>query len=84
MTKEVNPSGLYAFNVWVRGIPTVVTIDDQVPFSSFGPSFAKQGSDGSIWASLMEKLWAKVNGNFENTSGGFPSEAFSLLTNAPT
>ena len=84
MTKEVNPTDLYSFNVWIRGIPTVVSIDDQVPFTSGQPFFSKQGSDGSIWAPLLEKAWGKLNGNFENTDGGFPSEAFNFLTNAPT
>ena len=28
VTKEVNPTGLYAFNVWVRGVPNIMSVDD--------------------------------------------------------
>ena len=32
---------------------------------------------------ILEKAWAKVNGNYENTIKGFVSEAFRALTGAP-
>ena len=32
---------------------------------------------------LLEKAWAKVNGNYENSIKGFVSEAFRALTGAP-
>lgn len=32
---------------------------------------------------MLEKAWAKVNGNYENTIKGFVSEAFRALTGAP-
>jgi len=32
---------------------------------------------------LLEKAWAKVNGNYENSITGFVSEAFLALTGAP-
>lgn len=31
----------------------------------------------------MEKVWAKVNGNYENVIAGDPNEAFKLLLGAP-
>jgi len=32
---------------------------------------------------LLEKAWAKINGNYENSIKGFVSEAFRALTGAP-
>jgi calpain-15 len=32
---------------------------------------------------ILEKAWAKVNGNYENTIKGYVSEAFRALTGAP-
>ena len=32
---------------------------------------------------IMEKAWAKVNLNYENTITGYASEAFRALTGAP-
>ena len=45
--------------------------------------FANIGSDNSIWGPLVEKVFAKMNGNYENLGYGWPSEAFNLLTNVP-
>ena len=81
-----NTAGIYAFNVFVRGIPTIVTIDDRLPYQAAARDLvlAKVGIDGSLWGPLLEKVWYKVNGNVEAINAGFPSEAFSFLTNVPT
>jgi hypothetical protein len=47
------------------------------------PIFAKTGKDGSWWGPLLEKLWAKVNGNYELTAAGWPHEALRCLSGAP-
>lgn len=46
--------------------------------------FAKAGDDNSIWGMLMEKVWAKINGNYEFTIGGMAREAFDLLGGSPS
>ncbi|CDW79186.1 calpain family cysteine protease containing protein [Stylonychia lemnae] len=85
----VNPSinwgGLYAFNVFIRGVPYVVDVDDAIPAGKYGKAsiFAGIGSDKSIWGPLLEKAWSKVNGNYERISAGQTGEAISFLTNAP-
>lgn len=33
--------------------------------------FAKEGENNSVWVSLLEKAYAKVNANYENLSWGF-------------
>lgn len=37
-----------------------------------------------IWVLLLEKAWAKLNGNYENIERGYNSEALRDLTGAPT
>ena len=37
-----------------------------------------------VWVMILEKAWAKVNGSYASTIAGLPSEAFSVLTEAPT
>lgn len=81
--------------VYVRGIPTIVAVDDFCPFYNiYGardynnvvlrPFFAGMSRDGSIWPMLMEKVWAKVNGNYEQIEGGNPIEAYDFIAGCPT
>lgn len=84
VNEEINDAGIYAFNVYIRGIPSIITIDDFLPWSSYSPYFAGIGLDGSLWAPLLEKVWAKTNVNYENTIGGDPAEPMEFFTNSPT
>jgi hypothetical protein len=81
----INWAGLYAFNVYIRGIPHTLVIDDAIPAGQFGkkPVFAGFGTDGSIWGPLLEKAWAKTNVNYEKIEGGQSYEAFDFLSSAP-
>ncbi|CDW79117.1 calpain family cysteine protease containing protein [Stylonychia lemnae] len=83
---EINWAGLYAFNVYIKGIPQVVVVDDSIPAGDYGksPVFAGLGTDKSIWGSLLEKAWAKTNANYEQIVGGLSKEAYSFLQNIPS
>lgn len=84
-TPDVNAAGIYAFNVYVRGIPTLLVIDDYLPlYYSNYLAFAQASADSSIWSPIFEKAWAKINGNYEITSGGFPNEAWNFLAGVPS
>ena len=55
-----------------------------MPVNAAGnPKFAGIGSDGALWGPLVEKVFAKLNGNYENIGYGFPAEAYNFLTNVP-
>lgn len=86
--KQTNIAGIYAFNVYVRGVPTIVTVDDKVPIvgSWFDdrPLFANLGSDGSFWPLLLEKAFAKVYKNYEGIHGGNIGEGFAFLYGTPS
>ena len=65
-----NTKGIYAFNIYIAGKPATVVVDDFLPVEKnlFGKEqlfFAKTGIDGAMWGPLLEKLWAKINGNYE-------------------
>ena len=69
--------------VYVKGRPEDVTVDDLLPTYNNKVAFAKPTDDGAWWLPLLEKAYAKVNINYEMTSSGKASEAFSFLTGAP-
>ncbi len=69
-------------------MPKTVVIDDFLPFekNSVGKEqlfFAKTGIDGAMWGPLLEKLWAKINGNYELLAAGWQHESLRALSGAP-
>ena len=85
LTQTYNKAGIFAVTVYVRGKPTQVVVDDQLPYYG-GASllFEKVQSGEGIWAAILEKAWAKVNGNYDVTAGGWMNEAVGFLTGVPT
>lgn len=90
-TTTCNKAGAFSTQVYVRGVPGVVTVDDYLPFdgtyvASYNQAwlyFADQSSDGSIWSALMEKAFAKVCGNYEVLNGGQDGEAWNFVAGTP-
>lgn len=44
----------------------------------------KVADNGSMWAPILEKAWAKVKGNYAQTDGGFVVNGLRSLTGVPT
>jgi hypothetical protein len=67
ITLESNTAGIFAANVYIKGIPTTISVDDYLPVNKTTGKlvFAQQSVTGSVWAALFEKIWAKVNANYE-------------------
>ena len=40
--------------------------------------------NNELWVCLIEKVWAKIHGDYVNTEGGFMTETLHALTGAPT
>ncbi len=85
-TQTTNAAGIFAVDVFIKGKPTTVVIDDLLPFhKTYGwLVFDHQKDDGTMWGPLMEKVWAKINGNYEFIIGGNSFETFNLLLGSPT
>lgn len=84
VNKNQSGAGIWALNVWIRGVPSVVTIDDRIPGAGKSFYYAGLGVDGSLWGPILEKAFAKYNQNYEKIEGGMPSEGFEFLGNAMT
>lgn len=94
LVKEKNNAGIFAQQIFLKGIPQVVAIDDWIPFygkyysAQYGwfitPYATTKSDDGSIWGLLSEKLFAKVMGNYERINAGYLSETWDFLTGIPS
>lgn len=86
LTKE-SPSNIYPFTFFDGGMPKRMFVDEKIPVyqgtHKMRPAFAHLGKDGSFWAPLFEKAWAKFNGNYDHIGGGHPGEVIAALTGAP-
>jgi len=85
-TPVANKNGRYAVRFYLRGVPTVVTVDDRFPcynYSQCQPLFSKpKGKE--LWAILIEKAWAKLFKSYSNVESGTVEEALEHLTGAPS
>jgi len=60
LTNTTNVPGIYAVTLFVRGIPTVISVDDMFLFETSKP--LQDGTE--LWAPLLSKAWAKAKGSY--------------------
>ena len=71
LTQNFNRAGIQAVKLYIRGLPTVIVMDDYVPFYGNNLVFNRKPSDGDFWSIIMEKAFAKINGNYEYINFGW-------------
>jgi hypothetical protein len=89
---DLNPAGVYGVNLFIRGKPWTVLVDDIFLFireQTVGGlkselKHAKVGDDASLWAAILEKAWAKVKGSYQSADFGLTKNGIRALTGAPT
>ena len=81
---KVQNNGRYEICMKLDGEWNVVIVDDLIPCNrnTKKPIFAKPKGN-ELWAILLEKAWAKVNGGYINTVAGNASEVIECLVNFP-
>jgi calpain-15 len=87
-TDEVSKTGMYAVNLYINGEFKMVEIDDFFPCTEVEPgkfesAFSRPYKNRVLWVLILEKAWAKVNGSYDLSDGGYTSHAISCLTGAP-
>jgi len=83
-TKADNKAGIYSANWFIAGKQRPVTVDDKVPGRRGRLMFAQLGLDGGKWAPILEKMWSKINGAYDQTVGGNTGEGFMGLNGNPS
>lgn len=69
-------------------------VDDRIPVTTVPrgyvgagtkrPFNSKVGSNGGWWLTILEKAYAKFNGNYSNLNGGQPEQALRELSGMPS
>jgi len=84
--KEKTKEHIYGVYFYINGIKKLVLIDDFLPcVSNHGyKQFAMgKSEENEIWVALIEKAFAKINGNYIRIgTGGSPHEVFDVCTEA--
>ena len=83
--KEKSDEHCYGCYFRINGVWKLVLLDDFIPCYNNGyeNNFAFSYTNGyELWVILLEKAWAKLNGNYARIIGGDPHEIFEILTNA--
>ena len=82
--KEKSQEHCYGCYYRISGIWKLVLVDDYFPcYGRYGKNFAFSSTNGNeLWVVLLEKAWAKLNGNYAKAIGGEPHEVFDAITNA--
>ncbi|CAG8568701.1 7043_t:CDS:2 [Ambispora leptoticha] len=73
--------GVYGFVFYKDGEWISTIIDDQVFLNKHGELlFSKCKDKNETWVPLLEKAYAKANGDYESIDGGWPGEALEDLS----
>jgi hypothetical protein len=72
--------GFYQFKIYKNAKWRYITIDDFVPLKFGQIRFGKCADPSEIWVPLLEKAFAKLNGNYENCASGNFGEGMTDLT----
>jgi len=84
-TTTFNEEGYYEMIFFIDGEWQVIFLDDYFPYDPKKKNFAfATPHNNELWAMLLEKAWAKLNGGYSNIIGGIVSEPISSLTGFPT
>jgi hypothetical protein len=73
--------------MYALGVPITIQVDDYLPLRSWGSGkntrYTGLGPDGSVWAPIMEKAFAKFHGNYARTVAGDPVMGVATLNGSP-
>ena len=84
-TEKYNETGYYEVIFFIDGEWQILFLDDYFPYDPTKNNFAfAKPNNNELWAMLLEKAWAKLNGGYSNIIGGIVSEPIAALTSFPT
>ena len=82
VSSEINTSDMYGIKITKNGEQKLVTVDGLIPCKQKRVCFSTAHGN-ELWVLLLEKVWAKVHGDYCRIIGGLPHETFRDMTGAP-
>lgn len=82
---DFTDSGAALVNARVLGVPTQIVVDNDFAFYNSQNTdlyFGKTQTD-EAWVQIIEKAWAKTNGNYNRIKSGLAVEALEWLEGYP-
>ena len=80
----INEYGFYDLNLYMLGAPISLRIDDYIPtYSSYTTTLFSKMKNRGVWVSVLEKAFAKLNGNYSALIDGWPEEAINSILGTP-
>jgi hypothetical protein len=76
LVSYLQPEGILPMTVFINGLPQTLLIDDSLSFklsktensqNYYTFAFSSATKDYALWLPLLEKAWAKFNGNYRHT-----------------
>lgn len=89
--KEYNGQGIFRYFFYVKGKKVPINIDDLLPISNKysntdkykKPAFADRSNFNAWWMPLLEKAYAKFQGNYDRMEWGSGFESLRQFNNVP-
>lgn len=84
--QESDQAGIYQTQMYVRGKPWTLTIDDTVLFNKDRNNLEHveyKVDKPSMWGPLLEKAWSKIDATFLNSEAGFTFQAMRAVLGCP-
>ena len=70
-------------NLYIKGKPWTITVDDRIPWMSIDRPFFTFSPD-KWWPTLIDKAFAKYRGSYAHAMGGNPDLVLQTISGAPT
>jgi len=81
--KEINPEGIFGVNISKNGGRVEVVVDGFVPCDDRKKVCFSTANGNELWVIILEKVWAKIHGDYCRIIGGLSHETFRDMTGAP-